>query len=121
MHILPFNYHFQTSLALTSSLIGAGVAYYSRDNRIWLVFAGTMFATWPYSMFCVMVTFRHINNSRVIFKFQPLSKQMMDTTEHRARDEPAKVLANLERWDNLQSVRTMLGLFAVGVAIYGMM
>ena len=91
-------YMMQASLAIVGGVLGL-VAYFSSLDWRWLIGAVVLLANWPYTIFVIMPTNRHL----------------MNTPAEAATAETRRML---ERWENLHAGRSALGLVATLVFLW---
>jgi Domain of unknown function (DUF1772) len=88
----------QASLAIAGGLLGLVTFLSSLDWR-WLLGAVALLANWPYTIFMIMPTSRHL----------------MDTSPEAATAETRRML---ERWGALHAGRSALGLVATLIFLW---
>jgi Anthrone oxygenase len=91
-------YVMQASVAIVGGIFGL-VAYFSALDWRWLLGAVVLLANWPYTIFIVMPTNRHL----------------MDTPPEAATAETRRML---ERWGALHAGRSALGLVATLIFLW---
>jgi len=91
-------YIMQASLAIVGGLLGL-TAYFSSLDWRWLLGATVLLANWPYTIFVIMPTNRHL----------------MNTPAEAATAETRRLL---ERWGTLHAGRSALGLLATLIFLW---
>ena len=91
-------YVMQAGLAIVGGVLGL-VAYFSSLDWRWLIGAVVLLANWPYTIFVIMPTNRHL----------------MNTPAEAATAETRRLL---ERWGTLHAGRTALGLVATLIFLW---
>ena len=91
-------YIMQASLAIVGGVLGL-VAYFSSLDWRWLLGAVVLLANWPYTIFVIMPTNRHL----------------MNTPTEAATAETRRML---ERWGTLHAGRSVLGLLATLIFLW---
>jgi hypothetical protein len=89
----------QGGLAAIGGLIGVMAWWAESDWRL-LIGALLLLANWPYTMFVIM----------------PVNKTLMDTPEDAANEDTR---TQLQRWGRLHSVRSLLGIAATLMLLWG--
>jgi hypothetical protein len=88
----------QASLAIVGGVLGL-VAYFSSLDWRWLLGAAVLLANWPYTIFVIMPTNRHLMNTP-------------------AEATTAETRRTLERWGTLHAGRSALGLVATLIFLW---
>jgi hypothetical protein len=93
-------YMMQASLVIVGGVVGL-VAYFSSLDWRWLLGAAVLLANWPYTIFVIMPTNRHL----------------MNTPAEAATAETRRML---ERWGALHAGRSALGLVATLIFLWAL-
>ena len=88
----------QASLAIVGGVLGL-VAYFGSLDWRWLLGAAVLLVNWPYTIFVIMPTNRHL----------------MNTSAEAATAETRRML---ERWGALHARRSALGLVATLICLW---